>query len=1020
MSKEDTSSPSRAELLTSQFYEWEIRGRGWHLWEHPVELEPPFRPFWSHWIPGTGVIDDARKPTLLSSLSAWVVGRSQSDNPALEEEDESEPEPIADTDWPDIVEFQIAVPPPLKISKEVTELFFFSLDVCGGPVSFEVLADGESITVQMAVREGDALPARDQLTAYFPEAVLRERREELSEIWDTSGEKASAVVDFGLSDEFMLPLAIPKNLDLDPLIAVVGALAAVGRQEFALLQILFAPVRSNWASSVIRSVTDGEGKSFFADAPEMLALAREKVSRPLFATVVRIAAQSSDEGRTDSIIRGIRGALTQFSNPTGNSLIPLSDDGYPEERHIADVLSRRSHRSGMILNSEELASVAHLPSVAVRSAKLARVGDRTKALPTIAVGTGLVLGENTHAGLTTDVSLTPQQRIRHTYVLGASGTGKSTFLLNCILQDIRNGEGIGVLDPHGDLIDRVLESIPEERARDVVLVDPSDEEYPVGFNILSAHSELEKTLLSSDLVSVFRRLSTSWGDQMTSVLGNAVLAFLESDRGGTLVDLRRFLVESNFRTAFLETVQDSEVAYFWKREFPLLSGKPQAPLLTRLDTFLRPKLIRRMVGQKENKLDFRHIMDGRKIFLAKLSQGAIGEENSYLLGTLLVAKLHQTAIGRQDIKESARKPFYIYIDEFQNFITPSMASILSGARKYGMGLVLAHQDLRQLWNEDTQVASSIIANAHTRVCFRLGDFDAAKLQEGFSFFTAADLQNLSIGEAICRIERAEYDFNLKTLPLPPITEGSEMRRQKVVEYSRSQYAKTREDVEREFETVLPTPIPRLNADQPRAAPEEQIQPVPERTADLPVKGRQREPQPMVPVPAMPGRGGAQHKYLQQLVKRMAEAQGYRATIEKEILGGVGKIDVALERGEEKVACEISVTSTGEHELANVQKCIAAGYQPVLMLSTDKKALTRIQDFISPQLEPDVLESVSFLLPEELLSYMEHAQATAASSQQTIRGYRVKVNYQAVGEQEKKTKKEAISNVIVQAMRRLKG
>src|SRR5262249_6373010 len=216
------------------------------------------------------------------------------------------------------------------------------------------------------------------------------------------------------------------------------------------------------------------------------------------------------------------------------------------------------------------------------------------------------------------------------------------------------------------------------------------------------HSELERTLLASDLVSVFRRLSTSWGDQMTSVLGNAVLAFLESDRGGTLADLRRFLIEPDFRREFLTTVRDREIVYYWQKEFSFLAGRPQAPLLTRLDTFLRPKTIRYIVAQKDSRLDLRRAMDEGGVVLARLSQGAIGEENAYLLGTLLVSKLQQLAMSRQEQRESERRNFYLYIDEFQNFITPSMASILSGARKYRLGLILAHQDLRQLSSEDTQ------------------------------------------------------------------------------------------------------------------------------------------------------------------------------------------------------------------------------------------------------------------------------------------------------------------------------
>src|SRR5581483_408379 len=293
----------------------------------------------------------------------------------------------------------------------------------------------------------------------------------------------------------------------------------------------------------------------------------------------------------------------------------------------------------------------------------------TKAAPPLAFGHAMVLGENHHAGETVRVSMTTEQRVRHTHLIGVSGSGKSTLLLNMIAQDVEQGNGIAVLDPHGDLVDQVIARIPAERIKDVVLLDPSDEGYPVGFNILSAHSDLERNLLASDLVSVFKRLSTSFGDQMTTVLGNAILAFLESSVGGTLTDLRRFLVEPAYRDRFLATVGDSEVVYYWQREFPLLSGKPQGPILTRLDTFLRPKVIRHMVSQKENRLDFADVMNGRKILLAKLSQGLIGEENSYLLGTLVVSKLNQVATSRQNMPAEARTPFYLYIDEFHNFVT---------------------------------------------------------------------------------------------------------------------------------------------------------------------------------------------------------------------------------------------------------------------------------------------------------------------------------------------------------------
>ena len=584
------------------------------------------------------------------------------------------------------------------------------------------------IAVQLACARPDRRQVREQLQAYFPEAILTERNGYFRSLWDEIGNRESVVVDFGLSKEFMRPLRSYERFDPDPLAGIIAAMGDLADNEVAAFQVLFGPVRHAWPESIVRAVTDAKGESFFADDPSMVKLAAQKISVPLFAAVIRVAAQSPRSKFAWRIAQGIGKSLQKFADPASNELMPLSNDEYDDGQHARDVVARLSCRSGILVNADELLSIAHLPS-STRSAKLKREERRTKAAPALAFGNALSLGENYHAGKTVEVTLGPNERVRHLHLIGASGSGKSTLLLNMIVQDIRNGEGLAVLDPHGDLIDQILGHVPEERVRELVLLDPSDEAYPIGFNILSAHSELERNLLASDLVSVFRRLSTSFGDQMNTVLANAIMAFLESTDGGTLSDLRRFLVEREFRERFLATVRDPEILYYWQKEFPLLTGKPQGPILTRLDTFLRPKVIRHMVSQKENRIDCGAIMNGRRILLVKLAQGLIGEENSYLLGTLIVSKLNQMAMSRQNMAAAERKHFYLYVDEFHNFVTPSLAAIFAGARKYNLGLILAHQELHQLSSRDTDVASAVISNPYTRVCFRLGDFDAKKLEE---------------------------------------------------------------------------------------------------------------------------------------------------------------------------------------------------------------------------------------------------------------------------------------------------
>lgn len=935
-------------------------------------------------------------------------------------------------------ELAVVLPSEEDVSREAAEQLLLSLSTCPSPVSFEVIGTSETISVQFSCRETEAVPMAEQITAYFPEAVVDQRKDFLVQAWQQAAWHDRLVVDFGLSNEFMRPVRTIRNFSVDPLIAIAAVLSGVRSDEVAVLQVLFRSCRHSWADSIMRAVTDGTGGSFFADAPEMVALAKEKISRPLSAVVIRAAAKSATPGRAKTLVRGLAGALGQLAEPSSNELIPLTNDLYDDEEHERDLLNRSSRRSGMILNTEELVSLVHPPSASVRLAKLERERRKTKAAPSTIVGHELVLGENLHAGKTATVSLNAEHRSRHTYVIGASGTGKSTLLLNMIVQDMRNGQGVGVLDPHGDLIDQVLGYVPTDRVKDVVLLDPSDAEFPLGFNILSAHSELEKNLLASDLAAVFRRLSTSWGDQMTAVLGNAVLAMLESDRGGTLIDLRRFLAEKDFRQEYLRSVRDPETVYYFEKEFSLLRGNPQASILTRLNTFLRPKPIRLMVAQKENRLDFAQIMNDGKIFLAKLAQGLIGEENSYLLGALLVTKFHQLAMGRQELVASARRNFWLYIDEFHHFVTPSLASLLSGARKYRLGLILAHQELRQLWDQDTAVASAVVTNPATRICFRVGDFDAKKLAEGFSYFDQRDLQSLGTGEAVCRVERAEYDFNLKTAPSPAIdTAVADMRREEIVQWSRTKYARPRMDVEGILAAARTQPQVAKETRRPTKAtivesagveqgtnleqlPKHGAPPVIEEKRAMRSAEKKRPDLALVPPPLPLGQGGREHKYLQQLMKRLAEDRGYRAVVEQSILEGAGKVDVSLEKGKRRIACEISVTTSDEHEMENIQKCLAAGYQVVVAISSDAKVVRKLKATAESTLQASTLERVRFLQPDGFIAYLDESAAAEATREETVRGYRVRVEYHSLPEADAKTRKQVISQVLMQGTKRMKG
>ena len=963
-------------------------------------------PFVAHSQPFVPVVDDAHKPNQFANRLAAFFG-IHSSQPVSDIVGEYE---LAPPDEPDarpfeasepVVELQVVLPADTDVRPLAAQRLLLTTRSCSWPVAFEVVGTESSVTVQYACRASDARILRQQLLGQFADAVIVESKDYLRQQWLARRRSHRIVVDFGLSEEFIRPLQVFNKLDVDPLTSIVAGLSDLEDEETAVLQVLFAHTRAPWTTHVLRSVTDQEGRSFFVDAPEMLSLAKEKVESPLYAAVIRIGIQSPNAGRMWTIARTLAGAFTQFSAPMSNGLIPLVNEDYPSDLHEADLLARETHRSGMLLNVEELSGLVHPPSSAVQSEKLARHAQRTRRAPTTASGHSLLLGSNIHRGTKRPVSIAEDVRLRHMHVLGASGTGKSTLLLDLILQDINKGSGLAVLDPHGDLIDQIVGNVPESRVKDVILIDPADAEYPVAFNILSAHSELEKTLLSSDLVALFRRFTTSWGDQMTAVLGNAVLAFLESRRGGSLVDLRRFLIEPDFREEFLETVTDPQVAYFWRQEFALLPGRPQAAILTRLDTFLRPKTIRAMVSQRESRLDFASIMDEGKVVLVKLSHGAIGEENASILGTLLVAKIHQLVMGRQQQTVGKRRSFFLYIDEFHNFLTPSLASLLSGARKYGLGLILAHQEMGQLLNADRDVAGAVLANAATRICFRLGDDDAKRLQKGFTSFDAQDLMNLGRGEAICRIDQSSADFNLKTR-VPPLVGPSEAaaRREEIISFSRETYASR----------IQSPPV------EPVAA--EEVRDITRPPAALKVdrKSVQRVAAIPAPVdlPVLPGRGGPQHKYVQNLIKRWAESRGFLVTVEKPVLDGLGQVDVALEKGDRRIACEISISTGDAHEIGNIQKCLAADFTDIVLLTVEKRRVAALAKAVNEQLGDESGSRVHVLTVDDLFGYLEQPED---SEPKTVRGYTVRVKQTTVGKSET-SRRQAIAQTVLGAIRRL--
>lgn len=1010
-----TFSPT--EIVTFSFYAWELRGRGWDVAPYPVALEPPFRPFriLPELLAERTIIDDGKRPTLMSSFvdsvrDAFRPNKALALVPSTTETID-EPLPYPAYDEVPLLALHLEFSEDHETKPKVMLSLLSALGTTLHPVAVEIVGADGVVRMQIVCAESDRDHIESQVISFAPEIGMVEADNLVWERWDEGC--IQHLVDFGLSQEFFLPLCPRDALPIDPYVTLIPTLARARDNEFVAVQVLFEGVRNSWKTAIRRAVDDGHGGSIFSDAPEFPRLAQEKIKTSLFAVSLRVAAQAEESDRAWELVRGTGVFFRQFAHPGGNELLPLENRGYPDSDHAEAFRTYRSFRSGMILSAEELGAIAHFPDASVRHPAFLRASRRTKTLPAQAKGHALILGQNIHRGLKESASLSTEARLQHTWIVGASGSGKSHLLLQLILQDIAQGEGIAVLDPHGDLIDDILAKIPERRQRDIVIFDPSDTEWPVGFNILSAESEVEKTLLTSDLVGVFRRLSTSWGDTMSTVLGNAVLAVLESSRGGTLLDLRQFLVDERFRRSFLETVEDPATRFFWAKEYPLIGSRAIGPILTRLDTFLRPRLIRNIVGQQDGKLDLEAVMREQKVLLVRLPLGLIGEENASLLGSLLLGKFQELALARQSLAKDARVPFFLYADEFQNFITPSLETLLSGARKYGVGLTLAHQTLAQL-SSHPKVESALLGNAFTRIIFRVGEHDARKLAEGFSSFGSQDLATLGRGEAVVRLGSSSNDFNLLTPPAPRF-EGDEAERvrETVIASSREKYALPLRTVKAAFEKLhgmsegedtpgtiektLPPPIPLIDQEGAKK----------KATCKPPGKASPRERE-LDAAPPLSGRGGPEHKYLQHLVKRLAEERGFRASIEGET--GVGRADVVLRKESISIGVEISITTDVEHETENMRKCLGAEFTHVLFISPNARRRKEISKRFAGS-----TPSVLVCGPEEIVTMLDSLNPESVTAEATVRGYKIKVTRQVMTPEETAGRRSAVASVIAKSL-----
>ncbi len=548
-----------------------------------------------------------------------------------------------------------------------------------------------------------------------------------------------------------MPIKVFKDLPVDPLSSITSILAKMTPGEGAALQILVGPSDGKWKKQgrtyiarTKKNESNPETAKYSADPKELEGI-ENKIGKPGFDTVIRIVVSSSTPESAQAHLDNIVSSFTQFSGANSFTKNKHRFKGMFMTDFIYRYMPMRGQTS--VLSSEELATVFHFPNKGIATPHIYWISSKRAPAPAQIAESGLYLGMSTYRGLSKPVYMDRDDRRRHMYVIGKTGVGKSEFLKDMILQDIRNGEGVCFIDPH-DTIDKLLPLIPPERAEDVILFDPSDTDRPMGLNMLEANTEGEKHYVVSSIVGLMYKL---YDPNKTGIIGprfehairNAMLTVM-AEKGSTFIEVVRALTDASFVQELLPKVSDPIVRRYWTDQIAQTSDFHKSEVLdyivSKFGRFVTNKMMRNIIGQSETAFDFRKVMDEGKILLVSLSKGKIGEENSSFLGLILVPKILVAAMSRQDTPEEQRRDFFLYVDEFQNFATPDFAQILSEARKYRLDLIVANQFIGQM---EEEVKNAIFGNVGTLAAFRVGVTDANYLQHEFQpTFSEADLINV--------------------------------------------------------------------------------------------------------------------------------------------------------------------------------------------------------------------------------------------------------------------------------------
>lgn len=805
------------------------RGSGWWpLQPHPCRLEPIWEPFNRHVLTMWDCLVNGWEGAWEGS---WLKRTFAAEPPVLASGQPILLPEVTCPDWSKLAAIVIEQFPDDETTIPNAEQFLRSLRL-NRPVAFELCGMGpqpewdhtkaqeviknrgkisEAIcgwtkpytVTRFVADQRDAQLLRQQLLAYYPNSavVLEKDVDDLGFYFRNEEDSFGATL--ALEGPYCFPLRTVSRLEPDPLGVAITAMEQLGKDEWSLLQVLFEPASSPWPESLEPALVDPyKPKESLLDKND-IRLLREKFNSPLFAVSIRLFAKRR------SVFRQLLGWAEQFAAPPQQRLVINRSewDGeempdYERDSLGLSAVARCSHRPGMLLNLTELSSLVHLPGRSVVSERLRRVTTRTRPVATTLAEEGSVLlGENIHRGEKRVARLSATLRTRHCYIAGASGTGKSTLLLNMIVQDVVAGQGVGVLDPHGDLVNAVLRRIPKNRTKDVILFDPADEEHPFALNILEAKDDTERERIVVETVMALERFfPASWGQRLERILTFAIHTVLHAIPGATLAEVERILTDEPFRKEVIAKTTDPRFLAFWKTQFCFFPKNAVDPVLNKLSVFLLNRTVRNIICQRHAAIDFDTLLNSGKILLANLSTGLLTEKTAGMFGSFLVTKIVNAAFRRARLPEHQRRPWYLYVDEFQAFMNLSVGfdRILAEARKYKLILAgLANQYVGQL---SQPVRQAVFGNVGSFVVFRLGVDDAQVVAKELGVFTADEILNLELGQAIARAGGSSTAFNLRTHPEPPLPSADATA--EIVAHIRQHFARPRAEVEKELGGVI--------------------------------------------------------------------------------------------------------------------------------------------------------------------------------------------------------------------------